>query len=66
LYAEVGENEYKSSFELLAEPEAAVLSATHDDANLIGIGDKVMVIDIGGGTTDITIHEICERSRLSI
>lgn len=49
---------FKSRFELLSEPEAAVLQATHDNPNNIVIGTRVMVVDIGGGTTDITLHEI--------
>lgn len=61
-----GVGTFESSLKLLSEPEAAVLSAIHDIPNQIGIGDQIMVIDIGGGTTDITCHVIGEKqSRMS-
>jgi molecular chaperone DnaK (HSP70) len=59
MFAEVTDGvNFKSRFELLSEPEAAVLQATHDTPNYIVIGIRVMVVDIGGGTTDTTLHEI--------
>jgi len=41
---------------LLSEPEAAVLYATQEEP--VKIGDIIMVVDNGAGTTDISTHEI--------
>ena len=41
---------------LLSEPEAAMLHATQNDP--VEIGDIIMVVDNGAGTTDISTHEI--------
>ena len=44
---------------MLAEPEAACQQATINDP--VSIWEVVMVVDCGGGTIDITVHEIGER-----
>ena len=44
---------------LPSEPEAAVLFATRNDP--VAIGERIMIIDNGAGTLDISTHEIGTR-----
>jgi molecular chaperone DnaK (HSP70) len=46
-----------------AEPEAACQMATINDP--VSLWERVMIVDCGGGTIDITIHDIGERLQLS-
>lgn len=52
------------SFVLLEEPQAAMyawLSAVGDRwRKLLKVGDRMLVCDIGGGTTDLTLVEVAE------
>lgn len=48
-----------SSVQLCLEPEAACLAMTPKDApHLARAGDKIMILDCGGGTVDIATHEV--------
>lgn len=51
---------------LLEEPQAAFyawLDAHRDDwRQLVQVGDLVLVVDIGGGTTDLTLIEVAQES----
>ena len=44
---------------VVVEPEAAALAA-HQRRHLLGLGEgsHFMIIDMGGGTVDMTIHEV--------
>eukprot|EP00903_Cladosiphon_okamuranus_P013449 g12525.t2 len=47
------------SLQLCLEPEAACLAVTSMDApHLAREGNKIMILDCGGGTVDITTHEV--------
>jgi len=54
------------SFVLLEEPQAATyawLNAIGDRwRKLLKVGDRLLVCDIGGGTTDLTLVEVAEES----
>jgi hypothetical protein len=54
------------SFVLLEEPQAATyawLNAVGDRwRKLLKVGDRLLVCDIGGGTTDLTLVEVAEES----
>jgi molecular chaperone DnaK (HSP70) len=55
---------YKSVL-LLEEPQAAFYAWIERNANwreLVGVGDLVLVIDIGGGTTDFTLIAVKEQA----
>jgi molecular chaperone DnaK (HSP70) len=50
---------------LLEEPQAAFyawIEANPDWRELVGVGDLILVIDIGGGTTDFTLIEVQDRA----
>ena len=50
---------------LLEEPQAAFYSWIERNPGwreLVGVGDVILVIDIGGGTTDFTLIEVREQS----
>ena len=51
---------------LLEEPQAATyawLNAVGDRwRKLVGVGDRILVCDIGGGTTDLTLVEVSEQA----
>ncbi|CAN0007030.1 unnamed protein product, partial [Sphacelaria rigidula] len=51
---------------LCLEPEAACLSVEADDAQPWEEGTQVMVLDCGGGTIDITAHEVIKASPLEL
>eukprot|EP00798_Chlamydomonas_sp_ICE-L_P030765 gene30765-35804_t len=46
---------------IILEPEAAALRVIKSNATSIQVGDTYMVVDAGGGTTDITIHTVESR-----
>jgi molecular chaperone DnaK (HSP70) len=49
---------------LLEEPQAAFyawIERNPDWRDLVGVGDLILVIDIGGGTTDFTLIEVQDR-----
>eukprot|EP00798_Chlamydomonas_sp_ICE-L_P030760 gene30760-35798_t len=46
---------------IILEPEAAALKVIRSKATNIQVGDTYMVVDAGGGTTDITIHTVESR-----
>ena len=49
---------------LLEEPQAAFyawIERNPDWRELVGVGDLILVIDIGGGTTDFTLIEVQDR-----
>jgi hypothetical protein len=50
---------------LLEEPQAALYSWIHhsrgDWRNRVGVGDLILVIDVGGGTTDLSLIAVTER-----
>ena len=54
------------SLVLLEEPQAATyawLNAVGDRwRKMVGIGDRILVCDIGGGTTDLTLVEVTETN----
>lgn len=54
------------SFVLLEEPQAATyawLNAVGDKwRKLLKVGDRLLVCDVGGGTTDLTLVEVAEES----
>ena len=55
------------SLQLCLEPEAACLAMTSIEApNLAQAGTKVMILDCGGGTVDITTHEVLSTSPLRL
>jgi molecular chaperone DnaK (HSP70) len=50
---------------LLEEPQAAFYAWIERNPNwreLVGVGDVILVIDIGGGTTDFTLIEVKEQA----
>ncbi|MCG6861448.1 MAG: Hsp70 family protein [Chromatiaceae bacterium] len=50
---------------LLEEPQAALYSWIHDSAgewrNQVHVGDIILVIDVGGGTTDLSLIAVTEQ-----
>eukprot|EP00752_Nemacystus_decipiens_P002189 g2083.t2 len=55
------------SLQLCLEPEAACLAVTSKDApNLAEVGKKIMIVDCGGGTVDVTTHEVLCTSPLRL
>lgn len=51
---------------LLEEPQAAFYAWMHSHANdwrdHLKVGDNILVIDIGGGTTDFSLIEVCNEN----
>jgi molecular chaperone DnaK (HSP70) len=47
---------------LLHEPEAAAAAATRDYSLQLLPGEKLMIIDAGGGTVDMTLHSVAASS----
>eukprot|EP00752_Nemacystus_decipiens_P002183 g2078.t1 len=55
------------SLQLCLEPEAACLAVTSKSAShLAEAGTKIMVLDCGGGTVDITTHEVISTSPMRL
>lgn len=53
-------------FILLEEPQAALYSWLHQTGDrwrkLVNVNDAILVVDIGGGTTDLTLVKVSEES----
>lgn len=62
------ETELSDNLQLVLEPEGAAL-AVHVGAtahNLLGAASRFMVLDCGGGTVDITVHEVISSVPLAL
>jgi hypothetical protein len=50
---------------LLEEPQAAFYSWIHDNAgewrNQVSVGDMILIVDVGGGTTDLSLIAVTEQ-----
>lgn len=56
-----------NSLVLCLEPEAACLAVNMKGSPVtVDAGCKIMILDCGGGTVDITTHEVLRRSPLSL
>ncbi|KAF3361748.1 putative heat shock protein 70 (Chaperone protein dnaK) [Chlamydiales bacterium STE3] len=66
LVLEAAKNVEYPEIALLEEPQAAFYSwlDLHKEEwrKLLKVGDQILVVDIGGGTTDFSIIEVCEES----
>ncbi|MCC3568578.1 MAG: chaperone protein [Oscillatoriales cyanobacterium] len=49
---------------LVLEPEAAAIFCQEVDKNTLTPGTKIMIVDCGGGTIDITVHEVVKDGGL--
>lgn len=49
---------------LVLEPEAAAIFCQEVDKNALTPGTKIMIVDCGGGTIDITVHEVVKDGGL--
>ena len=49
---------------LVLEPEAAAIFCQEEDKNALTPGNKIMIIDCGGGTVDITVHKLVKDGGL--
>ena len=49
---------------LVLEPEAAAIFCQEEDKNALTPGNKIMIIDCGGGTVDITVHKVVKDGGL--
>lgn len=49
---------------LVLEPEAAAIFCQEVDKNALTPGTKIMIVDCGGGTVDITVHEVVKDGGL--
>jgi len=49
---------------LVLEPEAAAIFCQEEDKNALSPGTKIMIVDCGGGTIDITVHEVVKDGGL--
>lgn len=65
LVQEAAEQAGCSNAILLEEPQAAFYSWLHKQGDVwrehLNVGDKVLVIDIGGGTTDFSLIEVSDK-----
>jgi hypothetical protein len=55
------DDESSVRLELVLEPEAACIGCEAENS-FLDKGDTFMVLDCGGGTVDITMHRVIERS----
>lgn len=51
---------------LVLEPEAAAVYCREKEKSQLQIGSRFMVVDCGGGTVDITVHEVVETGLIEI
>lgn len=52
---------------ILFEPEAAAIALTHDITDeFFAIGKRFVVVDCGGGTLDVTSHEVLASNPISL
>jgi len=49
---------------LVLEPEAAAIFCQEVDKKALNPGTKIMIVDCGGGTIDITVHEVVKDGGL--
>ena len=49
---------------LVLEPEAAAVYCQEKYKSELNVGDRFMVVDCGGGTVDITVHEVLKDKRI--
>ena len=49
---------------LVLEPEAAAIACQEKEQSLLESGTRFMVVDCGGGTVDITVHEVIKGKGL--
>jgi hypothetical protein len=49
---------------LVLEPEAAVVYCQEKDQQQLKVGTRFMVVDCGGSTVDITVHEVITGNKL--
>ena len=49
---------------LVLEPEPAAIFCQEEDKNALTPGNKIMIIDCGGGTVDITVHKLVKDGGL--
>lgn len=49
---------------LVLEPEAAAVYCQQRNASELALGTRFMVIDCGGGTVDITVHQVSDNKGL--
>jgi len=49
---------------LVLKPEAAAIFCQEVDKNALAAGTKIMIVDCGGGTVDITVHEVVKDGGL--
>ena len=56
-------------FLLVLEPEAAAVYCMKRDQSLaasdLGQGKRFMIVDAGGGTVDLTVHEVADKGKLT-
>lgn len=50
----------------LLEPEAAAVALSHGSSGPFGVGSKFIVVDCGGGTVDVTSHEVIGVNPLAL
>ncbi|NEP80195.1 MAG: Hsp70 family protein, partial [Okeania sp. SIO3B3] len=49
---------------LVLEPEAAAIFCQEEEKNTLTPGTKIMIVDCGGGTVDITVHKVVKDGGL--
>ena len=49
---------------LVLEPEAAAIFCQEEDKKALTPGTKIMIVDCGGGTVDITVHKVVKYGGL--
>ncbi|MDJ0515002.1 MAG: Hsp70 family protein [Trichodesmium sp. MO_231.B1] len=49
---------------IVLEPEAAAIFCQEEDQNALTPGTKIMIVDCGGGTVDITVHKVLKYGGL--
>lgn len=57
---------FSQKLKMCLEPEAACLSVEHNNMQPWLTGTNLMILDCGGGTIDITTHQVVETAPLSL